>query len=169
MREEPSSPLRTLLAVVLALAAPMALFAAGPSKPFSVFVAHPNEADAVLAERLDRAVSAVAEQLAERGEWFRIVDAAEEADIRVTVFDAQAVPNEPRHVGGPAGFTANRMFDSAGRAHFSFDAVVRADGKRRRVRGAGAGASGAASLEDAAADFLSRLERFAGAASRNGV
>lgn len=132
-----------------------------PSRPYSVFVSHAGEADAVLDARFRNAVTALAERLSEHPEGFRLVDSADEANIRITVFDAQAVTSELKHVGSAAGFTPNRVFESRGRDFFSFEAVVRVDGHRKQMSGSGTGATEAGSFREAAADFTRRLEQFA--------
>lgn len=148
-----------ITAAISAFAAPVS--AEEPAEPFSVFVAHPNSADAARARQLANAVAALQERVAVRRGWFRLVDSAEQADIRITVFDAHAVTGEPKHVGGPAGFVSNRLSESRGRDRYSFEAVVRADGARGRISGSGDGASGLASVRDAADDFVRNLKRFA--------
>ena len=117
--------------------------------------------DADLDARLQNAVGALVARLEEHPDWFRITDSTEAANIRVTVFDAQSATSELRHVGGPAGFTPNRVFESRARDFFGFDAVVRVDGKRKQVSGSGTGATEMGSLKDAAADFVRKLEEFA--------
>ena len=159
--------------LVPALAAGLVLFAAPaasalaaesasepPSKPYSVFISQAGKVDAVLDARFRNAVTALLERLSEHPDWFRLVDSADEANVRITVFDAQAVTSELKHVGSAAGFTPNRVFESRGRDYFSFDAVVRVDGNRKRIRGSGTGATEAGSFRQAAADFMRRLEHF---------
>ena len=132
-----------------------------PSRPYSVFISHAGEADAVLDARFRNAVTALAERLSEHPEGFRLADSADEANIRITVFDAQAVTSELKHVGSAAGFTPNRVFESRGRDFFSFDAVVRADGHRKQINGSGTGATEAGSFREAATDFVRKVETFA--------
>ena len=91
-----------------------------PAKPYSVFLSYAGEVDAELDARLRNAVGALETALAEYPDWFRLTDSRDEANIRVTLFDAQAATGELRHVGGPAGFIANRVFESRGRDFFSF-------------------------------------------------
>lgn len=132
-----------------------------PSRPYSVFISHAGEADAVLDARFRNAVTALAERLSEHPKEFRLADSADEANIRITVFDAQAVTSELKHVGSAAGFTPNRVFESRGRDFFSFDAVVRVDGHRKRINGSGAGATETGSFREAATDFVRKVETFA--------
>ncbi len=155
------------LAAALILGAASSIVAAAvegvadtPAKPYAVFVAYPGEVDAQLGAHLHNAAGALGTALADRPEWFRLTESRDEANIRVTVFDAQAATGELRFVGGPAGFTANRVFASRGRDVFSFDAIVRVNGKRKQVNGSGTGATGMDSLKDAAADFVRKLEEF---------
>ena len=166
-----SSPRGWGLAVALAvLAAVAAVAVAMPSaettppqssEPFSVFVSRAGEVDADLDVRLTNAVIALTDELVDLPERFRVVETADEADVRVTIFDAQAVTGEPRHVGGPAGFTPNRVFEARGSDFFSFDAVVRVDGNRKHLQASGAGATETGSFRSAATDFVRRLEAFA--------
>ena len=155
------------LAAALVLAAGSSLAAGvggapdSPEKPYEVFVAYAGEVDAQLDAQLRNAVGALGTELADHPDWFLLTQSRDEANIRVTVFDAQAVTSELRHVGGPAGLTPHRVFESRGRDFFSFDAVVRADGRRKQVRGTGTGATEMGSLKEAAADFVRRLEEFA--------
>ena len=150
------------LAAVCAVPAPGSEAApAPPAKPYSVFLSYPGEVDAALDARLRNAAGALETALAEHPEWFRLTDSRDEADIRVTLFDAEAATGELRHVGGPAGFVANRVFESRGRDFFAFDAVVRADRKRKQVNGSGTGATELGSIKDAAADFVRKLREFA--------
>ena len=60
--------------------------------------------DADLDVRLTNAVIALTEELVDLPERFRVVESADEADVRITIFDAQAVSSELRHVGGPCRF-----------------------------------------------------------------
>ena len=159
-----------LAATIAALAAVAAFVVAMPSaggtlqqssEPHSVFVSRAGEVDADLDVRLTNAVIALTDQLVDLPERFRIVEAADEADVRITIFDAQAVTSELRHVGGPAGFTPNRVFESRGSDFFSFDAVVRVDGSRKHLQGSGTGATETGSFRSAATDFVLRLEAFA--------
>ena len=161
---------RGLAAVFAVLAGIAAVAAAAPSvestpprsaEPYSVFVSRAGEVDADLDIRLTNAVIALTEQLVDRAERFRVVETADEADIHITIFGAQAVTGGPRHVGGPAGFTPNRVFESRGSDFFSFDAVVRVDGNRKRIEGSGTGATETGSFRSAASDFVRRLETFA--------
>ncbi|MDE2883211.1 MAG: hypothetical protein OXP70_15275 [Acidobacteriota bacterium] len=131
------------------------------SEPYSVFVSRAGEVDADLDVRLTNAVIALTDELAELPERFRLVESADEADVRITIFGAQAVTSGPRHVGGPAGFTPNRVFESRGSDFFSFDAVVRVDGNRKQLQGSGTGATETGSFRSAATDFVRRLEAFA--------
>ncbi len=157
-------PAVTALALVaaspIAALGPMSL-PDSPPKPYSVFVSYAGEADAQLDAHLQNAVGALAEGLEEHPASFRLTDSRDAANIRVTVFDAQAATSELRHVGGPAGFIANRVFESRGRDFFSFDAIVRVDGKRKQVKGSGAGATEVGSFRSAATDFVRQLETFA--------
>ena len=132
-----------------------------PAKPYSVFLSYAGEVDAEFDARLRNAVGALETALAEHPDWFRLTDSRDEANIRVTLFDAQAATGELRHVGGPAGFIANRVFESRGRDFFSFQAVVRVDGNRKQINGSGTGATEVGSFRDAAADFIRQLEQFA--------
>ena len=171
----PDSSLRLRrTAFLLSLAAALVLVAASsiaaavvegaadtPAKPYAVFVAFAGEVDPQLDAHLQNAVGALGTALAEHPDWFRLTESRDEANIRVTVFDAQSATSELRHVGGPAGFTPNRVFESRGRDFFSFDAIVRVDGKRKQVNGSGTGATERGSLRDAAADFVRKLEEFA--------
>ena len=131
------------------------------SEPYSVFVSRAGEVDADLDVRLTNAVIALTDELVSLPERFRVVESADGADVRITIFDAQAVTGEVRHVGGPAGFTPNRVFESRGSDFFSFDAVVRVDGNRKQIQGSGTGATEIASFRSAATDFVRRLEAFA--------
>ncbi|MXW70401.1 MAG: hypothetical protein F4Z74_02980 [Acidobacteria bacterium] len=131
------------------------------SEPHSVFVSRAGEVDAALDIRLTNAVIALTEELADLPERFRVVESADEADVRITIFGAQAVTGEVRHVGGPAGFTPNRVFESRGSDFFSFDAVVRVDENRKQIQGSGTGATETGSFRSAATDFVRRLEAFA--------
>ena len=106
-------------------------------------------------------MGALAAGLKEHPASFRLTDSRDAANIRVTVFDAQAATSELRHVGGPAGFIANRVFESRGRDFFSFDAIVRVDGKRKQVKGSGTGATEVGSFRSAATDFVRQLKTFA--------
>ena len=151
-----------VLAGIAAAAAPSAEATLPPaSEPYSVFVSRAGEVDADLDIRLTNAVIALTEELVDQPERFRVVETADEADVRVTIFDSQAVTSEVRHVGGPAGFTPNRVFESRGSDFFSFDAVVRMDGNRKRIKGSGTGATETGSFRSAASDFVRRLETFA--------
>ncbi len=151
-----------VLAAVAAIAMPNAERAPlQSSEPYSVFVSRAGEVDADLDIRLTNAVIALTDELAGLPERFRVVDSADEADVRITIFDAQAVTGEVRHVGGPAGFTPNRVFESRGSDFFSFDAVARVDGDRKQIQGSGTGATEVASFRSAASDFVRRLEAFA--------
>ena len=136
------------------------------SEPYSVFVSRAGEVDAHLDVRLTNAVIALTDELVDQPERFRVVESADEADVRITIFDAQAVSSELRHVGGPAGFTPNRVFESRGNDFFAFDAVVRVDGNRKQIQGSGTGATETGSFRSAASDFVRRLETFA--QERNG-
>ena len=156
------------VAAALVLVAASSIAAAGfegapdsPPKPYSVFLSYAGEVDAELDARLRNAVGALETALAEYPDWFRLTDSRDEANIRVTLFDAQAATGELRHVGGPAGFIANRVFESRGRDFFSFQAVVRVDGNRKQINGSGTGATEVGSFRDAAADFMRQLEQFA--------
>ena len=131
------------------------------SEPYSVFVSRAGEVDADLDARLTNAVIALLDELVDLPERFRVVESADEADVRITIFGAQAVTGGPRHVGGPAGFTPNRVFESRGSDFFSFDAVVRVDGNRKQIAGSGTGATETGSFRSAASDFVRRLETFA--------
>ncbi|MXX86254.1 MAG: hypothetical protein F4Y71_07355 [Acidobacteria bacterium] len=131
------------------------------SEPYSVFVSRAGEVDAALDVRLTNAVIALTAELVEFPERFRVVESADGADVRITIFGAQAVTGEVRHVGGPAGFTPNRVFESRGSDFFSFDAVVRVDGNRKQIQGSGTGATETGSFRSAATDFVRRLEAFA--------
>ena len=131
------------------------------SEPYSVFVSRAGEVDADLDVRLTNAVIALTAELVDLPDRFRVVESADEADVRITVFGAQAVTSGPRHVGGPAGFTPNRVFESRGSDFFSFDAVVRVDGNRKQLQGSGTGATETGSFRSAATDFVRRLEAFA--------
>ena len=159
-----------LTVAVAVLASIAAIAAAGPKagglqeqvpEPYSVFVSRAGEVDAELDVRLTNAVTALAAELGEQPQRFRLVESAEEADVRVTIFDAQAVTSELRHVGGPAGFTPNRVFESRGSNFFSFDAVVRMGRNRKQVRGSGTGATETGSFRSAASDFVRQFETFA--------
>lgn len=151
-----------VLAGIAAAEAPSAWSALPqPSEPTSVFVARAGEVDADLDVRLTNAALALTAELADQPRRFRVVESADEADVRVTIFDAQAVTSELRHVGGPAGFTPNRVFESRGSDFFSFDAVVRVDGNRKQIEGSGTGATETGSFRSAASDFVRRLETFA--------
>ena len=146
----------------VAAAAPRAESApAQSSEPYSVFVSRAGEVDADLDVRLTNAVIALTEALVDQPERFRVVESADQADVRITIFGAQAVTSEVRHVGGPAGFTPNRVFESRGSDFFSFDAVVRVDGNRKQIEGSGTGATETGSFRSAASDFVRRLESFA--------
>lgn len=157
-------------ATIAALAA-LASFAVGmpsaegtlakSSEPYSVFVARAGEVDADLDVRLTNAVIALTEELVDQPTRFRVVETADEADVRITIFGAQAVTSEVRHVGGPAGFTPNRVFESRGSDFFSFDAVVRVDGNRKQIQGSGTGVTETGSFRSAATDFVRRLGAFA--------
>ena len=153
----------TVLAAIAAFAAaaPGAEGSPQASEPTSVFVARAGEVDADLDVRLTNAVIALTAELADQPGRFRVVESADRADVRVTIFDAQAVTSELRHVGGPAGFTPNRVFESRGSDFFSFDAVVRVDGNRKQLQGSGTGATETGSFRSAATDFVRRLEAFA--------
>ena len=156
---------------VLATVATVAMPSAGTtpaqsSEPYLVFVSRAGEVDADLDIRLTNAVIALTDELVDLPERFRVVESADEADVRITIFGAQAVTSEVRHVGGPAGFTPNRVFESRGSDFFSFDAVVRVDGNRKRIQGSGTGATETGSFRSAATDFVRRLEAFA--QERNG-
>ena len=131
------------------------------SEPYSVFVSRAGEVDADLDVRLSNAVIALTEELVALPERFLVVESADEADVRITIFGAQAVTSDLRHVGGPAGFTPNRVFESRGSDFFSFDAVVRVDGNRKQIQGSGTGATETGSFRSAATDFVRRLETFA--------
>ena len=131
------------------------------SEPYSVFVSRAGEVDADLDVRLTNAVIALVDELVDLPERFRVVESADEADVRITIFGAQAVTGGPRHVGGPAGFTPNRVFESRGSDFFSFDAVVRVDGNRKQIQGSGTGATETGSFRSAASDFVRKLEVFA--------
>ena len=166
-----SSPRGFDLTAAMAVLAAVAAFAVaipgagGPppqsSEPYSVYVSRAGEVDADLDVRLTNAVIALTEELTVQPERFRVVEAADEADVRITIFDAQAVTSELRHVGGPAGFTPNRVFESRGSDFFAFDAVVRVDGSRKHLQGSGTGATETGSYRSAATDFVRRLEAFA--------
>ena len=130
------------------------------SEPHSVFVSRAGEVDADLDVRLTNAVIALTEELVDQPGRFRVVESADEAEVHITIFDAQAVTSELRHVGGPAGFTPNRVFESRGSDFFSFDAVVRVDGNRKQIEGSGTGATETGSFRSAASDFARRLETF---------
>lgn len=151
-----------VLASVPAVALPSAE-KTGPqsSEPYSVFVSRVGEVDADLDVRLTNAVIALTEELLQLPERFRVVESADDADVRITIFGAQAVTSEVRHVGGPAGFTPNRVFESRGSDFFSFDAVVRVDGNRKQIQGSGTGATETGSFRSAATDFVRRLGAFA--------
>jgi hypothetical protein len=156
------------VAAALVLVAASSIAAAGfegapdsPPKPYSVFVSYAGEADAQLDARLQNAMGALAAGLEEHPALFRLTDSRDTANVRVTIFDAQAATSELRHVGGPAGFIANRVFESRGRDFFSFDAIVRVDGKRKQVKGSGTGATEVGSFRSAATDFVRQLETFA--------
>ena len=157
-------PAVTALALVaaspIAALGPMSL-PDSPPKPYSVFVSYAGEADAQLDAHLQNAVGALAAGLKEHPASFRLADSRDTANVRVTIFDAQAATSELRHVGGPAGFIANRVFESRGRDFFSFDAIVRVDGKRKQVKGSGTGATEVGSFRSAATDFVRQLETFA--------
>lgn len=129
--------------------------------PYSVFLSRADEVDADLDARLANAAVALTAQLGEHPEKFRLVESADAADMRITIFDAQAVTSELRHVGGPAGFTPNRVFESRGHDFFSFDAVVRVHGNRKQIEGSGTGATETGSFRSAASDFVRRLKAFA--------
>lgn len=149
-------------AVAMLFLAPNAGVAQEPaSEPTSVFVSRAGEVDADLDVRLTNAVIALTAELVDLPERFRVVEMADEADVRVTIFDAQAVTGEPRHVGGPAGFTPNRVFESRGSDFFSFDAVVRVDGNRKHLQASGTATTETGSFRSAATDFVRRLEAFA--------
>lgn len=161
---------RSLAAAFAVMAGIAAVAAAAPSaestlpqasEPYSVFVARAGEVDADLDVRLTNAAIAVTAELADQPGRFRVVESADEADVRITIFDAQAVTSEVRHVGGPAGFTPNRVFESRGSDFFSFDAVVRVDGNRKQIEGSGTGATETGSFRSAASDFVRRLKAFA--------
>lgn len=155
------------MVVLAAAAVPSAEGAtAQSSEPYSVFVSRAGEVDPDLDVRLTNAVIALTEELVDLPERFRVVESAGEADVRITIFGAQAVTSEVRHVGGPAGFTPNRVFESRGSDFFSFDAVVRVDGNRKQIQGSGTGATETGSFRSAATDFVRRLEAFA--QERNG-
>ena len=136
------------------------------SGAYSVFVSRAGEVDPDLDVHLTNAVIALTAELVDLPERFRVVESADEADVRITIFGAQAVSSEVRHVGGPAGFTPNRVFESRGSDFFSFDAVVRVDGSRKHLQGSGTGATETGSFRSAATDFVRRLEAFA--QERNG-
>jgi len=136
------------------------------SEPYLVFVSRAGEVDADLDIRLTNAVIALTDELVDLPERFRVVESADEADVRITIFGAQAVTSEVRHVGGPAGFTPNRVFESRGSDFFSFDAVARVHGNRKHIQGSGTGATETGSFRAAATDFVRRLEAFA--QERNG-
>lgn len=155
-----------VLAGVAAFAAPGGEGSPPASEPYSVFVSRAGEVDADVDIRLTNAMIALTEELVDLPKRFRVVESADEADVRITIFDAQAVTSEPRHVGGPAGFTPNRVFESRGSDFFSFDAVVRVDGHRKQIEGSGAGATETGSFRSAASDFVRRLETFAEESSR---
>ena len=151
---------------ILATVATVAVPSAGTtrpqsSEPYLVFVSRAGEVEAALDIRLTNAVIALTAELVELPERFRVVESAEEADVHITIFDAQAVTGEVRHVGGPAGFTPNRVFESRGSDFFSFDAVVRVDGNRKHLQGSGTGATETGSFRSAATDFVRRLGAFA--------
>ena len=149
-------------AMAMLVLAPNAGAAQEPaSEPTSVFVSRAGEVDADLDVRLTNAVIALTDELVDLPTRFRVVESADEADVRVTIFDAQAVTSELRHVGGPAGFTPNRVFESRGSDFFSFDAVVRVDGNRKHLQASGTGATETGSFRSAATDFVRRLEAFA--------
>ena len=131
------------------------------SEPYSVFVSRAGEVDADLDVRITNAAIALTDELAELPDRFRVVESADEADVRITIFGAQAVTSGPRHVGGPAGFTPNRVFESRGSDFFSFDAVVRVDGNRKQLQGSGTGATETGSFRSAASDFVRKLGTFA--------
>ena len=131
------------------------------SEPHSVFVSRAGEVDADLDVRLTNAVIALTAELVDQPGRFRVVESADEAEVHVTIFDAQAVTSELRHVGGPAGFTPNRVFESRGSDFFSFDAVVRVDGNRKQIECTGTAATETGSFRSAASDFARRLETFA--------
>ena len=156
------------IAATLVLVAASSIAAAGfegapdpPPKPYSVCVSYAGEADAQLDARLQNAMGALAAGLEEHPALFRLTDSRDTANVRVAIFDAQAATSELRYVGGPAGLIANRVFESRGRDFFSFDAIVRVDGKRKQVKGSGTGATESGSLKDAAADFVRQLEELA--------
>ena len=151
----------SVLAVIATVAAPGADGSRQASEPYSVFVSRAGEVDADLDVRLTNAVIALTEELVDLPERFRVVESADEANVRITIFGAQAVSSELRHVGGPAGFTPNRVFESRGSDFFSFDAVVRVDGNRKQIQGSGTGATETGSFRAAATDFVRRLEAFA--------
>ena len=157
-----AAPIAVLAAIAaFAATAPGAESSPQASEPYSVFVSRAGEVDADLDIRLTNAVIALTEQLVDQAERFRVVESADEADVRITIFGAQAVTGGPRHVGGPAGFTPNRVFESRGSDFFSFDAVVRVDGNRKQIQGSGTGATETGSFRSAASDFVRRLETFA--------
>ena len=106
-------------------------------------------------------MGALAAGLEEHPALFRLTDSRDTANVRVTIFDAQAATSELRHVGGPAGFIANRVFESRGRDFFSFDAIVRVDGKRKQVKGSGAGATEVGSFKVLPPTSSRQLEEFA--------
>ena len=157
---------RTMAVLVSVAAVAVAMPSAGTtppqsSEPYSVFVSRAGEVDADLDVRLTNAVIALTDELAELPERFRLVESADEADVRITIFGAHAVSGEVRHVGGPAGFTPNRVFESRGRDLFSFDAVARVAGNRKQIQGSGTGATEIASFRSAASDFVRKLGAFA--------
>ena len=161
MRNSRGWGLVAAMAVVASVAAPGAERVPQASEPYSVFVSRAGEVDADLDIRLTNALIALSDELAGLPERFRVVESADEADVRITIFDAQAVTGEVRHVGGPAGFTPNRVFESRGSDFFSFDAVARVDGNRKQIQGSGTGATEVASFRSAASDFVRRLAAFA--------
>ena len=151
----------TVAVLVPAVAVPRPDGSLESSEPYAVFVSRAGEVDADLDVRLTNAVIALTDELVDLPERFRVVESADAADVRIMIFGAQAVSSELRHVGGPAGFTPNRVFESRGRDFFSFDAVVRVDGNRKQIRGSGTGATETGSFRSAATDFVRRLEAFA--------
>jgi len=151
----------TVAVLVSAVAVPRPDGSLESSEPYAVFVSRAGEVDADLDVRLTNAVIALSDELMDLPERFRVVESADAADVRIMIFGAQAVSSELRHVGGPAGFTPNRVFESRGRDFFSFDAVVRVDGNRKQIQGSGTGATETGSFRSAAADFVRRLEAFA--------
>lgn len=165
MRNRRHRSVTTVFVVAAMFAASMLLPASGPAaaespeKPYSVYVARPDEVDAQLDARLGNAARALEARLGEHPARFRLADSKDAANIRVTIFDAQAVSGEVQYVG-LGGFAANRFFDARGRDQFSFEAVVRVDGKRKLLDGSGSGATEEASVRDAAADFVRKLARF---------